>query len=207
MASRKHNGFSLLELVIAISISLILGGVTYMGLQPLLLQNHVNQAYDTTMMVLRNTRNQSITQGHEYYVVFNPAGFPAGTIEVEYQPPAVGAGALPPLQLVMTYTIPTDTSFQVQAGLPAATPDGFGAGVNAIDFGQTLATEPLNYIVFMPDGSSQDGLNNLNSGIVYICRPAGNVYTSKAVTVWGATGRVRGWSLVQQAGVPVWVQQ
>ena len=207
MALRKHNGFSLLELVITISISLILGGITYMGLQPLLLQNHVNQAYDTTLMVLRNTRNQAITQGHEYYVVFNPAGFPAGTIQVEYQPPAVGGGALPPLQQVMNYNIPTDTSFAVEPGLPAATPDGFGAGINAIDFGQTLATEPLNYVVFMPDGSAQDGLNNLNSGIVYICRPTGNLYTSKAVTVWGATGRVRGWSLVQQAGAPVWVQQ
>jgi hypothetical protein len=63
-------------------------------------------------------------------------------------------------------------------------------------------------MVFMPDGSAQDNLGNLlGSGIVYITRPAGNKYASKAITVWGATGRVRGWYLNQQAGVPIWVQQ
>ena len=61
-------------------------------MQPMVIQNHVNSAYDTTLMVLRNTRNLAVTQGHEYYVNFNPAGFPAGTIQVQYQPAAVGAG-------------------------------------------------------------------------------------------------------------------
>jgi prepilin-type N-terminal cleavage/methylation domain-containing protein len=205
MASRRDNGFSLLELMITISISLILGGITYMGLQPILLQSHVNSAYDKTMMVLRNTRNLAITQGHEYYVNFNPNGFPVGTIQVQYQPGPVG-GIAQPIQQVITYTIPPDVSFAVWPTFPAATPDNFGTGVNAIDFGQTLAGAPFKYVVFMPDGSSQDGFNNLNSGVIYITRPSGNMYTSKAVTVWGATGRIRGWSLVQQGG-PVWVQQ
>ena len=57
------------------------------------------------LMVLRNTRHLAITQSHQYYVNFNPAGFPAGTIQVTYQPPAVGGGALPPLQQVKTYTL------------------------------------------------------------------------------------------------------
>ena len=133
---------------------------------------------------------------------FNPAGFPAGTIQVQYQPPAVGAGAAPPLEQVITYSIPSDVNFAVQAGFPANTPDGFGAGVNAIDFGQALAGEPLNYVVFMPDGSSQDNLGNYNSGIVYLHAPGRHhIYnTSRAITVWGATGRIRGWRLGQQAG-------
>ena len=42
MASTKQRGFSLLELMITISISLIIGGITFMAMQPLLLQNHVN---------------------------------------------------------------------------------------------------------------------------------------------------------------------
>jgi hypothetical protein len=29
----------------------------------------------------------------------------------------------------------------------------------------------------------------------------------RAITVFGTTGRVRGWRLVQQAGGPTWVQQ
>ncbi|MGA7907850.1 MAG: type II secretion system protein [Candidatus Sulfotelmatobacter sp.] len=206
MPSSQHKGFSLLELMITISIGLIIAGVTFVTMQPMVNQSHVNSAYDTTLMVLRNTRNLAITQGHEYYVNFNPAGFPAGTIQVQYQPPAVGAGLAPPLQQVMTYTIPTDVSFGVQAGFPASAPDGFGAGASAIDFGYQLAGEPMNYVVFMPDGSAQTNLGAYNSGVVYITRPTDTIYRSRAVTVWGATGRIRGWRL-DPVGGATWVQQ
>ncbi|MFZ2003088.1 MAG: type II secretion system protein [Candidatus Sulfotelmatobacter sp.] len=208
MASTKTSGYSLLEMIITVSIALILCAVTFIAFQPILNQGHINSAYDTTLMALRNTRNLAITQSHEYYVNFNPAGFPAGTIQIQYQPPAVGAGAAPPLEQVITYSIPSDVSFAVQAGFPANAPDGFGAGVNPIDFGQTLAGEPFFYVVFMPDGSSQDNLGNYNSGVVYLTRPGDNIYnSSRAITVWGATGRIRGWRLAQQAGVATWVQQ
>ena len=208
MASTKTSGYSLLEMIITVSIALILCAVTFIAFQPILNQGHINSAYDTTLMALRNTRNLAITQSHEYYVNFNPAGFPAGTIQIQYQPPTVGAGAAPPLEQVTTYSIPSDVKFAVQAGFPAIAPDGFGAGVNPIDFGQTLAGEPFLYVVFMPDGSSQDNLGNYNSGVVYLTRPGDNIYnSSRAITVWGATGRIRGWRLGQQAGVATWIQQ
>ena len=207
MVSRKNNGFSLLELMITVSIGLILAGISFIAFKPVLNQGHINSAYDTTLMALRNTRNLAITQSHEYYVNFNPVGFPAGTIQVEYQPGPVG-GIAQPIQQVITYSIPSDVSFAVQAGFPGAAPDGFGAGVNAIDFGQALAGEPMNYVVFMPDGSAQDNLGNFNSGVIYLTRPGDNIYnSSRAITVWGATGRIRGWRLTQTGGVATWVQQ
>ena len=209
MSSHKNNGFSLLEMMITISIILILCGISYIAMRPILNQSHVDSAYSTTLMALRNTRNLAITQSHEYYVNFNPSGFPAGTIQVQYQPPAVGVAAAPPLQQVVTYSIPSDVSFAVQTGFPtASTPDGFGAGVNPIDFGQTLAGEPMNYVVFMPDGSSQDNLGNFNSGVIYLTRPSDtNLNNSRAVTVWGATGRIRGWRLDKVSGAWTWTQQ
>jgi prepilin-type N-terminal cleavage/methylation domain-containing protein len=207
MPSRKNNGFSLLELMITVSLALVMCGVTFIYLKPQLNQSHMNSAYDTTLMALRNTRNLAITQSHEYYVNFNPAGFPAGTIQVEYQPPlVVGALAAPPIQQVNTYTIPGDVTFNVQAGYPAATPDGFGAGLTAIDFESTPGV-PLNYVVFFPDGSAQDSLGNYSSGVVYMTRVGDSIYASRAVSVWGATGRIRGWRLNQVAGVAEWVQQ
>jgi prepilin-type N-terminal cleavage/methylation domain-containing protein len=205
MATTKQRGFSLLELMIVISFSLIMGGITYMAMKPFLVQGHSNVAYETTFMALRNTRNLAITQQHEYYVNFNPAGFPAGTIQVQYQPPAV-AGILPAVQQVNTYAIPSDTSFAISAvtGFPtgaANTPDGFGTGAAAIDFGQGLGAGSLQYVVFMPDGSSQDNLGNYNSGVIYITDTSATgtaqLLASRAITVWGATGRVRGWTLVQ----------
>ncbi|MGA8190613.1 MAG: type II secretion system protein, partial [Candidatus Sulfotelmatobacter sp.] len=84
MASTKTSGYSLLEMIITVSIALILCAVTFIAFQPILNQGHINSAYDTTLMALRNTRNLAITQSHEYYVNFNPAGFPAGTIQIQY---------------------------------------------------------------------------------------------------------------------------
>jgi prepilin-type N-terminal cleavage/methylation domain-containing protein len=209
MPSRKNNGFSLLELMITVSLGLVMCGVTFIYLTPQMNLSHVNSAYDTTLMALRNTRNLAITQSHEYYVNFNPAGFPAGTIQVQYQPPlVVGALAAPPIEQVNTYNIPADVSFAVQAGFPASTPDGFGTGSTAIDFESTAGVPlPCQCVVFMPDGSSQDTNGNYNSGVVYLTRTGDTIYNSKAVTVWGATGRVRGWRLALVAGVKEWVQQ
>jgi hypothetical protein len=108
---------------------------------------------------------------------------------------------------VITYSVPVDITFAVRAGFPASTPDGFGAGITPIDFGQGLGFGNLNYVVFMPDGSSRDNLGNYNSGVVYLTRASDSIYSSRAITVWGATGRVRGWRLDQKAGVAIWEQQ
>jgi hypothetical protein len=158
-------------------------------------------------MVMRNTRHLAITQSHQYFVNFNPGGFPAGTIQIQYQPPAVG-GILPAVQQVATYTLPPDVSYSVMAGFPASAPDGFGSGGTPIDFGQGLGAGSLNYVSFMPDGSSQDNLGNYNSGVIYISRAADPTpYNARSISVWGATGRIRGWRLYNQSGAATWVQQ
>jgi prepilin-type N-terminal cleavage/methylation domain-containing protein len=203
---RKDKGFSMLEMMITISISLILMAVTFMTLGPVWSQGHINEAYETTLMVLRNTRNLAITQGNEYYVNFNPSGFPAGTIQIQVLP-FNSAGVAQPLQQVITYSIPPDITYAVQSGFPGSAPDSFGSGILPIDFGQSLAGEPLNYVVFHPDGSSQDSLGNYNNGIIYLTQTGKSIYTSRAVTVWGATGRIRGWQLSQVGGVATWVQK
>ncbi len=208
MGLRKQDGFSLMEMLITISIIMILCAVTFVSMMPMLNQSHVDSAYQTTLMALRNTRNLAISLSLEYYVNFNPAGFPAGTIQVQYQPPSVG-GIAQPIQSVITYTIPNDVNFAVRAGFPASAPDGFGTGAVAIDFGQGLGGGSINYVVFMPDGSSQDNLGNYNSGVLYLTRnqTSDTLNNSRAISVWGATGRTRGWRLSQLAGVWTWVQQ
>src|SRR5690349_2223226 len=87
MTSKKQRGFSLLEMLVTVSIGLIIGGMTFITMMPLLNKSHIDSAYDTTLMVLRNTRHLAVTQGHEYIVTFN-AG--AKTITAQYQPPPTG---------------------------------------------------------------------------------------------------------------------
>ena len=62
MRQNSSRGFSLLELMITVSIILIMGGVTFISLQPLMKQNDVHNAYDTTLEVIRNYRNMAITK-------------------------------------------------------------------------------------------------------------------------------------------------
>jgi prepilin-type N-terminal cleavage/methylation domain-containing protein len=200
-ALRNTRGFSLLELLIVIAIGLTMAGVTFMALMPLFKENHVDQAYDMTLGVIRNYRNQSITQSKRYILTFTAPR----TITVQYWGVAVPVSPAP--VTIATYTLPQDISFAVQAGFPATAPDTFGTGVTAIDFDQGMGLGSQDYIMFMPDGSSQDTLGNYNSGILYLTNPNANMYSSRAVDVWGTTGRIRGWRLYNQGGSNKWVQQ
>ena len=204
MTFRRQRGFSLLELLIVVAIGFTLAGITTIAMMPLFNRSHLDTAYDTTLMALRNTRHLAITQSHQYYVTFTP-GTPA-TIAITYQPAAIN-GILPAVQNVNTYTLPTDINFAVAGGFPASAPDGFGTGATAIDFGQGLGGGSLKYVSFLPDGSAQDSLGNFNSGVIYLYRTTDTMYQSRSISVWGATGRIRGWRLVQQGGGPIWVQQ
>ena len=199
--AKKQRGFSLLELMIVIAIGLVMAGVSIVALMPLYKQNHVDAAYDTTLSVIRAYRSQAITQSKRYIITFtNP-----GTITVQYW--GVGVPVSPAPVQVARYTLPTDVSFAVQAGFPATAPDGFGTGIAAIDFDQGMGLGSQDYVMFMPDGSSQDTLGNYNSGVLYLTQTGGTVYTSRAIDVFGTTGRVRGWRLYNVAGNNTWVQQ
>ena len=199
MTLNKNRGFSLLELLITIAIGLTMASVTFMALRPLFNQSHVDAAYDTTLSVIRSYRSQAISQSKRYILVFSPPG----TITVQYW--GVGVPVSPPPVTVATYTLPADIQFAVQAGFPSAAPDGFGTGGSAIDFDQGMGLGSQNYIMFMPDGSSQDTLGNPNSGVLYLTRP-NDLYSSRAISVFGTTGRIRGWRLYNQSGNQ-WVQE
>jgi hypothetical protein len=110
---------------------------------------------------------------------------------------------------ITAVTLPIDINFQTVAGLPnssATVPDGFGSATVALDFDQGVAGAINNQVMFMPDGSAHDVNGNLNSGILYVARN-GDLYSSRAVTLYGATGRIRGWRLINSAGAPQWIQQ
>jgi prepilin-type N-terminal cleavage/methylation domain-containing protein len=211
----KQRGFSLLEMLTVVSIGLIIGGMTFISMMPLLNKSHIDSAYETTLMVLRDTRHLAITQGHEYIVTFNSG---ARTMTVQYQPPPpAGSLIYPALQFVNTYSIPSDTSFAIHGGSPTGAgkaPDGFGTGAVPIDFGYTPVggAGGSSTIAFMPDGSARDGVSpgnggNYSSGVVYLTRATGAIGDSRAITVWGTTGRIRGWSLDVVSGAQTWVQR
>src|SRR5437879_12607832 len=94
MTLKRQRGFSLLELMITVAIGLTLAGINFIALMPMFNRNHVDLAYDTTLMVLRDRRHLAITQSHQYYVKLIPAGFPAVTMQVYYQTTVFGGGVM-----------------------------------------------------------------------------------------------------------------
>ena len=203
MTLRKNRGFSLLEMMTVIAIGFILAGMAFMTMMPLMKENHVDQAYDTVLSTIRNYRNQSITQGKRYVLTFTSPG----TITVAYWGYTPPPGISPAPVTIYTYTLPTDMQFAVATGFPNPGPDSFGTGSSAIYFNACAVVESGNpCVVFYPDGSAQDDAGNYNNGVVYVMR-AGDIYSARAVDVYGTTGRVRGWRLYNVSGTNTWVQQ
>jgi prepilin-type N-terminal cleavage/methylation domain-containing protein len=214
--ARGARGFSLLEMMIVICLFMIVGGMTFMALQPALKDARANQAFEDTMMQLRTARQRAIAERKQYIVCFGIAA-PVGALTPFGAPTAQSvqlfrwdAGtAISAAAQVSVNTLPSDLQFLTQAGLPntaATVPDGFGNAGTAIDFDQAVAGAIKNQVLFMPDGSAHDINGNLNSGIIYVSRP-GDLYSSRAVTLYGATGRIRGWRLINSGGAPKWFQQ
>jgi Tfp pilus assembly protein FimT len=209
------RGFSLLELMIVCSLMMIVGGVTFMALQPALKDARANQAFEDVMMQLRTARERAIAERKQYIVTFGiaapagaatPMGAPFGQSIQMFRWDA-GTGLAAAAQISNNH-LPVDIFFQALAGLPnapATVPDGFGNGTAAIDFDRGVAAAITNQVLFMPDGSARDVNGNLNSGIIYVGR-TGDLYSSRAVTLYGTTGRIRGWRLINTGG-PKWFQQ
>jgi type II secretory pathway pseudopilin PulG len=210
------RGFSLLEMMIVCCIMMIVAGIGFMGIQPALKDARVNQAFEDVMMPLRVARQRAIAERKQYIVCFGVAA-PLGALTPMGAPTATSiqifrwdAGtALSAAVQISHNKLPSDMQFQVLAGLPnaaATVPDGFGNAAAAIDFDRGAAAVINNQVMFMPDGSAHDVNGSWNSGIIYVAR-TGDLYSARAVTLYGATGRIRGWRLLRSGAAPKWFQQ
>jgi len=196
MAFRRMRGFSLIEMMATVTIILMVSGVAILGIQPAVRYSRINNGYNITLGAIRQARDYSVAQRQEYSVTFSNAAVP-NTITITQ----TGTG-----NVIDTYQLPTDVSFTTISGIPTApnaVPDGFGAGATAIDFDQGITGGVKNVIYFMPDGTGQDVNGNINNGVIYLAR-GGELDSSHAITVWGATGRLRGWRLFFNNGAAYW---
>jgi prepilin-type N-terminal cleavage/methylation domain-containing protein len=201
MFSRRARGFSLIEIMVVVALILIVLSFSIMAIQPALKQGRLTQGYNRTLMALRQARDISVAQRQVYYVTLNN-GVQPNTITITQGSTGI---------VTASYSLPTDVAFDAEPGLPNSpvapptTPDGFGTGGLAIDFDQGFLNAK-NVIYFYPDGSAQDVVQNVNNGVVYIARP-GFIDSSRAITLWGATGRLRGWQAYKNGAKYYWRQQ
>jgi prepilin-type N-terminal cleavage/methylation domain-containing protein len=196
---RRDRGFSMLELIIAASIGLIATIMTFVSLAPMLKQQNVTTGYNDVLTTMRRAREQAAGDMRVYVVTFTAPG----TITVT-QNTTTGP-------LLITVTLPQDITFHVEPGLPTSptaaptTPDGFGTASYAIDFDQGVGLGGATSIYFQPDGTALDINGNINNGVIYMGR-VGELSSSRAITLWGSTGRIRGWRY-WPAPTSAWRQQ
>jgi Tfp pilus assembly protein FimT len=199
----RASGFSLIEMTMVVALTIVVAVISVISLMPILSAQHVVNAYNTTLSAMRQARDNAVSQRTSYSVTFQNATIP-NTITVA--PTLTGFQGD---QNTTTYTLPTDVTFLAQSAVASTpAPDGFGSGAYAIDFGYTANSSAggATTFYFCPDGSAQDaedGAGNcsgaLDNGVVYLAQ-SGNVLSSRAVDMWGGTGRVRGWRLYPKTG-------
>lgn len=204
---QRESGFSLIEMLIVVAIGIIATAITFVSMVPVMQQQRVNNAYNTTLAAMRQARDNAVSQRTSYAVTFATSAT-SNTITVAPALPSSVTGFQGD-QSSVVYKLPTDVSFLAQSALAsAAAPDGFGNGTAAIDFGYTAngGSGGQTVVYFCPDGSSQDATGGVglcsgiwNGGVVYIARQ-GDVLSSRAVTLWGGTGRIHGWRLYAASG-------
>lgn len=190
-----------MELMIVCSIFMIVGGITAISLIPAWQQTRITEAYNTTLMIIRRAHDEAVAERRIYVVSFNNTAVPNTVTVTQNAPngPVLVSGALPP---EITYT--TLPGMPTSNAAPPTTPDSFGIASFAIDLDVNV-TPGVNTIYFYPTGTALDGAGNTSNGVVYIAR-TGDINSARAVTIWGATGRIRGWRLFQTGSQYNWRQ-
>ena len=205
---RVERGFSMTELVVVVTILLIVIAIALVNIVPSLKNSKSNAALELVMGELRRAHERAIDERRIYRVTFvAPQTLQVDVGQVVNAASTITRSAPLFVQAQQPLTLPTGITFTVVAGIPtnaAATPDGFGSGANAIDFDIANGGGGTQ-IYFQPDGSALDGANRLNDGVVYMAEP-NNLISSRAVSLFGSTGRVKGWYLTSKAGVNGWNQ-
>ncbi len=176
--SERQGGFSLLEALIAISIIMIVSGMAIFNFSSVIPNHKANSAMDQVLSQLRSARTKAISHRCEVQIQF------VGTNQLTIS--ELWSTGVPPAPTTVSFE--GGASYMVFPGLPdIPAPYNFG-NTSAIYFGGVSGGPPV--MKFTTNGSFINGGNALVNGTVFLGIP-GNPGTARAVSVLGATGRVR----------------
>jgi type II secretory pathway pseudopilin PulG len=177
---RNHSGYSLVELLILLACIGVISGYLFIRAMTVLPIFKSNSAMDQVIQQMRVARNTAITDRRAVIVSISAT---TGMMQLQQVPPNGGPA-------VTLLTVPlTGAQFCLPPGVPD-TPMGFGNSqavnfVNASNPGTAVAVTE-----FLSDGSFGGAVGIPVNGTIFTCIP-GNSLSARAVTILGATGRVR----------------
>lgn len=183
-----EQGFSAVEVLVTLAIIGVLSGIAMVVFINELPTLRADAAMQLLEAQLRQARETAVDQRRNILVTFQGTGEMLTVrqdLNITTTPPTVistttlGDFILDPNQMVYT----------VFAALPD-TPDGFGKSA-AVNFNCGIPPLPCT-ITFQGDGSVVDHTGAYINGTIFIGN-SGNVVTARAITILGATGRIKGY--------------
>lgn len=172
-------GFSMVEVAVVIVIILIVSAMALLQVQRLLPAMRANAAMDQVVSQMRIARETAIARRRSVVVQF------AAPNQIQFQV-QLARGGLDPAIPGTPVVFEGGAQFVVFPQVPD-TPSQFGNN-GAIVFGGVIGGPPL--MQFLSDGRFADPVGQPLNGTVFVGIP-NQPATARAVTVLGATGRVR----------------
>jgi prepilin-type N-terminal cleavage/methylation domain-containing protein len=181
----RPHGYSAIELLVVLGIGSVVSAMAVFEIGNARPAFKGDGAMRVVMSQMNTAREMAITQRRYMEVVFTNAN----EIQIVRHDAGVATTVLS--------TIPLEggVHFELNSSVTADTPDRFGND-SAVDFGS--ATK----VMFSTEGSLIDENGTTVNGTIYVALP-NEPRSQRAVTIFGATGRVRGykwngvsWSLV-----------
>jgi type II secretory pathway pseudopilin PulG len=187
---RGERGYSIVELLVAVAIIMTICAMAVFTMRPALQNADCDAAMLQVVGQLRQAREFAITNRRYIQVTFpTVAGIPQ-VVLTQRNDLTAGAGALDPVVSTVALHAPEQFFF----GGGPDTPDALGQPLAAsgINFGG-ISGGPVGGMLFQSDGEMVDGtLYQPLNGTLFLGQGGPNT-TARAITVLGATGRVRAW--------------
>lgn len=175
----NERGYSLVEVLVVASLSMVLMAMALVQINTSRAVMNADNAMRLVMGEIGRARDMAIQQRRLMRVAFTING---NELRVERRD--VG---LPVYTMLRRAIMEGNLKFALPSGTPDTT-DGFGAG-SALDFD---SANPSSEVCFNGDGMMVNCVSgNVINGTVFLAAP-NDQYATRAVTILGATGRVRG---------------
>ncbi len=175
------KGFSVIEMLVVVSILLIIIAISFFNIRGALPAIRADAAMKLVEGQLRTAREVAVSHRHDVQLTFTA---PDQIQLTELARPGEPGANLVTLPVVNLGYAGKGAQFTLFAGVPD-TPDGFG-NTSAINFGGAATQR------YFSDGTFVNPAGQPINGTLFVAIP-GEPSTVRAVTVLGATGRVRTW--------------
>jgi len=170
----QNAGFSMVEMIMGLLLACIVAGIAVLNINGISPGTKANAALNETVAQLRRGRETAIAQRRNIELKF------LGNNQIQLVRDDLPAGTT----VLSTVTLEGKMQFHLFSGVPDS-PDLFGR-TGAVSFGGA------NSLIFQSNGILVDSNANPLNGTVFLGQDK-YPETARAVTILGATGRVRGY--------------